>query len=172
MKIKYYITMALFVGFLISAQAQSSGIDRYYEKYKDDDRFSQITVSSKMFGLFVNFEMDDPAEQELVETISKLEGLKMLVGSDIDEAKSIFEQVVQKPRSNMDELMSIRDKEAEFMFFITESDGTISELLMVGYDDAEVMLLSLVGEIDLKQISALSQKMNIQGFEHFKNIDK
>ena len=41
---------------------------------------------------------------------------------------------------------------------------------MVGYDSAQVFMLSLVGEINLKQIAALSQKMNIDGFEHFKNI--
>ena len=168
---KYLAIITLFIGSTMTLLAQSSGIDRYYEQYQEDDRFTQITVSSRMFGLFVNFEMDDPAEQELVETISKIKGLKMLVGTDLTEAASIYSGAVKGPEKNMDELMSVKDGDAQFKFFVSESNGKISELLMVGHESSKVLLLSLVGEIDLKQIAALSQKMNIEGFEHFKNID-
>jgi hypothetical protein len=96
----------------------------------------------------------------------------MLVGTDIAEAKSIYQNVVQKPEGSMDELISVKDAAAEFKFFVTENDGKISELLMVGYESTKVLILTLVGEIDLKQIAALSKKMNLEGFEHFQNVDK
>lgn len=150
--------------------AQSSGIDRYFEDYKEDDRFSLITVSSRMFSLFAEFDMNDPAEKELVDALSKLKGMKMLIGSEVLEAQGIYEDVVQKPASSMEELMSVRDANQEFQFFITEANGTISELLMIGYEEENVMILSLVGEIDLRQIAALSQKMNLTGFEHFNHV--
>ena len=102
---KYFVFLLLFVSTSATMLAQSSGIDRYYEKYQGDDRFTQINVSSRMFGLFVNFEMDDPAEQELVKTISKLKGLKMLVGSEIDDANAVYKDAVIYPQKNMDELM-------------------------------------------------------------------
>jgi len=172
MKIKYFILLFFFISGGIVASAQSSGIDRYFEQYKDDDRFSQINVSSKMFGLFVNFELDDPSEQELVEAISKLKGLKMLIGQDVANVSDLFNQVAKLPAADMDELMSIKDGSAEFKFYISESDGTIKELLMVGKESAQLILLSLVGDMDLQQIAALSQKMNLEGFEHFQNIDK
>lgn len=167
---KYLSLITLFITSTTILLAQSSGIDRYYEQYQDDDRFTHVTVSSRMFGLFVNFEMDDPAEQELVKTISKLKGLKMLVGTEISDANEIYKNAVKKPESVMDELMSVKDGDAQFKFFVSESNGKISELLMVGHESSKVLILSLVGEIDLKQIAALSQKMNIEGFEHFKNI--
>ncbi len=172
MKIILTTLITVFLGMSVGLYGQSSAIDRYFEEYKLDERFSQITVSSKMFSLFVNFELDDPAEQELVETISKLKGLKTLVGMEIPESREIYDKVVRQPEGNMDELMSVKDGSAEFKFFMTESEGKISELLMVGFDTSKVMMLSLVGEIDLKQIAALSRKMNIDGFEHFQNIDK
>lgn len=172
MSIRYLILLVVLVCSGSELLAQSSGIDRYYDEFKSDDRFSEITVSSRMFGLFVNFEMDDPDEQELVDAITKLKGLKMLVGTEIDEAPAIYSKVVKEPESNMDVLMSVDDSRAKFKFFITEANGNISELLMVGYEGTKVLMLSLVGEIDLKQVAKLSQKMNIDGFHHFENVDQ
>lgn len=153
----------------LGLKAQTA-VDRYFEAYSEDDRFTRISVSSKMFSLFVNFEMDDPDEQDVVETLSKLKGLKMLIGEEVADAKGIFKDAVARPAASMEELMSVTDKEREFRFFITESNGMVSELLMVGYEGQQVMMLSLVGDIDLKKISALSKKMNIDGFEHLKNV--
>ncbi|MEM6262780.1 MAG: DUF4252 domain-containing protein [Bacteroidota bacterium] len=156
----------------VALQAQSSGIDRYFEQYQEDDRFTSITVSSRMFGLFAEFDMDDPDEQDLVEAISKLKGLKMLIGEEVEDAKSLYTAAVQKPAKAMEELMSIKDGDQEFKFFITEANGTISELMMVGYEGKSFMVMSLVGQISLRDISRLSQKMDIDGFEHFQNVDQ
>ena len=164
------LTMSLMFLMIGTALMAQTGIDRYFDTYSEDDRFTRISVSSKMFSLFVNFEMDDPDEQEVVETLSKLKGMKMLIGNEVEDAKSIFKSAVKLPSGQMEELMSVTDNQREFRFFITESNGMVSELLMVGYEDNQVMMLSIVGDIDLKQISALSKKMNIDGFEHLKNI--
>ena len=152
--------------------AQSSGIDRYYEEYKQDDHFTTITVSSKMFSLFVNFEIDDPAEKGIVNTISKLKGLKMLIGKELENAKYTYKDVVAKPNVDMEELLAVKESDKEFRFFITESEGKITELLMVGYEELQVLMISIVGDINLKEIAALSKKMDIEGFEHIKNVDQ
>ena len=170
---KIFSTLLIaFIGIQFTGLAQSSGLDRYFEEFKEDERFTQITVSSKMFNLFVNFELDDPNEQELVEAISKLKGLKSLVGIEVAEAAEIYNRAIKRPEGEMDELMSVKDGSGHFKFFITESSGTVSELLMIGYDTSKIFMISLVGDMNLRQIAALSQKMNINGFEHFKNIDK
>ena len=154
----------------VNAQAQSS-IDKIFDQYQGDERFSRVKVSSRMFELFLEVEMDDPQEQAFVETISKLDGLKVLIGKDVQEAAQLYKNFAKGPASRMDELMTVSDAQKEFQFYITESGGKISELLMVGFDQEQVMMMSLVGEIDLKEISALSRKMNIEGFDNFKNID-
>lgn len=156
----------------VNVQAQSTSIDRFFDQYQNDERFSRVKVSSRMFELFLEVEMDDPDEQAFVETISKLDGLKVLIGKDVPEAAQLYKDFAKVPANSMDELMTVSDAEKEIQFYITEAGGKISELLMVGYDGEQVMVMSLVGEIDLKEISALSKKMNIEGFENFKNIDK
>lgn len=152
-------------------QAQSS-IDTFFDQYQGDERFSRVKVSSRMFELFLEIDMDDPEEQAFVETISKLKGLKVLIGKEVPEAAQLYKTFAKGPAASMDELMTVSDAQKEFQFYITESGGKISELLMVGFDEQQVMMMSLVGEIDLKEISALSRKMNIEGFDNFKNIDK
>lgn len=170
MKQKITLLLTLLLLTSGSVMAQSSAIDRYYEQYREDDRFTRISVSSKMFDLFTNFDREDPAEQEVVETISKLRGLKMLVGEDIDNAKTMYLDVMKRPLVEMEELMTVEEKDSKLNFFISETDGRISELLLVSYGNRSVMMMSLVGDIDLKQISRLSQKMDIEGFEHLKNV--
>ena len=171
-RIKLLASTLLFWLSLPGLMAQNSAIDRYFETYREDARFSRVTVSSKMFSLFLELEGDDPDEQAIIETISKLDGLKMLVGQEVDEAKSIFGNMLKQPKANMDELMTISDVDKEIQFFVTESGGKISELVMVGYEVDKVMILSLIGDIDLKEISRLSKKMNLDGFEHLKDINK
>ena len=68
--------------------------------------------------------------------------------------------------------MTVRDKDNDMKFLIKEENGVITELVMVMHGDNEFFLLSLIGDIDLKQISRLSKSMSIDGFEHLKNIDK
>ena len=165
------LLIVVLVGMSSGLYAQLSGIDRYFSEYKQDERFTHVSVSSKMFSLFVNFEMDDPAEKEIVETISRLKGLKILVGNAIPEAKDIHLAAIGKTSNDMEELMEISDPCKDVRFFITEANGRISELLMVGYEGDKVIMLSLVGDIDLKEISALSKKMNIGGLEHLKDIN-
>lgn len=152
--------------------SQNNAVDRYYEEYRFDEQYTHVSVSSKMFDLFVNFEREDPAEQQLIETISKLDGMKVLIGKQLKDAHGEFQRLSSEPYRDMEELMDITESGKEFKFFIRENGGNIDELLMVGYEGSNVFVLSLIGDIDLKEIAKLSKKMDIDGFEHFENIDQ
>jgi hypothetical protein len=54
-------------------------------------------------------------------------------------------------------------------FFIKEASGKISELVMVLGGNEEFMVLSIFGEIDLKQMSKIGRKMDVDGL---KNLEK
>jgi hypothetical protein len=67
----------------------------------------------------------------------------------------------------------VRDKDADMKFLIKDDGkGKISELLMVMGGNNDFMILSLFGEIDLKQISKLGRKMDIGGLDKLENMDK
>lgn len=155
--------------------AQDDAISKFFSKYEDDENFTHITITSRMFGLFANLDAEDEEDKELLDAVSKVKGLKIITKDDIEKSEAIalykeaFELI---PEKEYDELMTVRDKDTDMKFLIKEQNAIITELVMVMHGDNEFFLLSLIGDIDLKQISRLSKSMSIDGFEHLKNIDK
>jgi len=166
----------LIVGFVmmavaVAAQAQGDAISKFFSKYQNDETFSQVNMSSKMFSLMADLEVENPEDQEVVNMISKLKGLKILAKEEARNSRELYKEALSMiPAKEYEELMSVRDKDKDMKFFIKESGGKISELVMVAGGNEEFMLLSLFGEIDLKQVSKISKKMNIDGLENLENI--
>jgi Domain of unknown function (DUF4252) len=155
----------------VAAQAQGDAISKFFSKYQNDETFSQVNMSSKMFSLMANLEVENPEDQEVVNMISKLKGLKILAKEEARNSRELYKEALGMiPAKEYEELMSVRDKDKDMKFFIKESGGKISELVMVAGGNEEFMLLSLFGEIDLKQVSKISKKMNIDGLENLENI--
>ncbi len=156
----------------LAANAQEDAITRFFSKYQNDESFTQINITGRMFGLFTNFEAEDEEDQEMIDAVSKVKGLKILAKEDISNGQALYEEAFRLIDSKeYEELMTIREKESDMKFLIKEKDGIIEELLMVIGSDDSFFLLSLVGDIDLKQISKLSKSMDIDGFENLQNID-
>lgn len=156
---------------MTGVQAQDA-ISKFFSKYQNDESFSQVTVSSKMFGLFTNMEAETPEDKEVLEAISKLKGLKILAKEDARNARELYKEAFSLiPMKDYEELMSVRDKDKDMKFLIKESGGKISELLMVMGGNTDFMVMSLFGEIDLKQVSRIGRKMNVDGLENLEKID-
>ncbi len=68
--------------------------------------------------------------------------------------------------------MVIKEKDQDVKFLINEKDGKIIELLLIAGGKDENVLISIKGNINLKNISKLSKSMNINGLEHLEEIDK
>ncbi|HCY46109.1 MAG TPA: hypothetical protein DHU89_05450 [Flavobacteriales bacterium] len=166
------IIIAIAICFTSAGIAQNNAIDKYYSDYADDERFTKVSISSKMFSLFTNFSTEDANEQQVIETIGKLKGLKILIGDGIIDSKQIYKAVNSTAAVSYEELMTVENAEQEMIFYISESGGTITELVMLMYEGESIMILSLTGDIDLQELSNLSDKMDIQGFEEFKNLKK
>jgi len=168
---KILFMMMLMIG-ITSANAQDA-ISKFYSKYQNDESFTQVTISSKMFGLFTNMEADTKEDKEILDAISKLKGLRILAKEDARNARDLYKEAFTLlPSKDYEELMTVRDKDKDMKFLIKESGGKISELLMVMGGSKQFMILSLFGEIDLKQVSRLGKKMNVSGLENLHNLNK
>lgn len=157
----------------IAAQAQNDAISKFFNKYNEDESFSQVNISSKMFSLFTKMEVDKPEDKEVLNAISKLKALRILGKENTSDARALYKEAFALiPKTEFEELMSVRDKDKDMKFLIKEKDGKIAELVMVMGSMKDFMVLSLSGEIDLKQVSRIGSKMDIDGLEQLKNIDK
>lgn len=166
---KIAVIMALMVT-LTAAKGQDV-ISKFFSKYQDDESFTNVNISSKMFGLFTQMEAETPEDKEVLQAISKLKGLKILAKENARNSRELYREALALIPKNFEELMSVRDKDKDMKFMIDENGGKISEMLMVVGGNEEFMILSIFGEIDLKQISRIGSKMNIKGLENLKNMD-
>lgn len=168
---KKIVAIVVLMTTFAAANAQDA-ITKFFAKYQNDESFSQVNISSRMFGLFTQMESDDPADKEVLDAISKLKGLKILAKEDARNARELYKEAFTVIPKDYEELMTVRDKDKDMKFMIKESGGKISELLMVAGGDSEFMVLSLFGEIDLKQVSRIGSKMDVKGLENLHNMDK
>lgn len=146
-------------------------ITKFFNKYQGDESFTQVTISSKMFSLFTNMEVENKEDQEVLNAISKLKGLRILGKENTSDARSLYKEAFALiPTKEFEELMSVRDKDKDMKFYIKESGGKISELVMIVGGSKDFMVMSLFGEIDLKQVSHIGRKMNVSGLEKLENM--
>jgi len=166
--------IAVVIGLMmvVSAVHAQDAISKFFSKYQNDESFTQVNLSSKMFGLFTKMEADTPEDQEVLDAISKLKGLKILAKDDGRNSRHLYQEAFQLIPKDYEELMTVRDKDKDMKFLIKESGGKISELVMVMGGNSEFMLMSLFGEIDLKQISRIGKQMNVGGLENLQRIDQ
>jgi hypothetical protein len=172
-KMKRIILFFMVMGFAGVLKAQNDAIDRFFSKYIDDPEFTYAVVTGKMFGLFTHMEGESENDKALLDAISSVKGLKVLAIEDTERGTALYtEAFTIIPAREYEELMTVRDEDGNMKFLIKEAKGIISELLMIRGATHDFMIVSLVGNIDLKSISKLARHVNIDGFEHFEKMEK
>ncbi len=162
------ITILLFLGTM--AFSQGDGITKYFEKYMDDEDFTVVYISGRMFGMFAEIEDDD---KEAKAALKGLKGLRILTTDKKENTVKLYEEALKKfDSSEYEELMKVRDGKENVNFYIKEEDEKITELLLLVGGGDDFVLLSFKGNIDLKQISTLSESMDIDGLEHLEKVDE
>jgi len=153
------------------ASAQNDAIAKFFSKYQSDESFSQVTISGKMFSMMANLDGDTPEEKAMISSISKIKGLKILSKSEARNSRELYKEAISMiPSNSFEELMSVRDKDKDMKFFTKEAGGKISELVMVMGGNDEFMVLTVFGEIDLKEISKIGKSVNIDGLENLEKV--
>lgn len=166
---KKLLFLGLMMIFSVMSFAQDDAISKYFEKYMDDEDFSVVYISGKMFGMFADVDDDD---KEAKEAMKGIKGLRIL--STDKNGYNLYKEAIKKFNvSEYEELMKIRDGKENVNFFIKEEDDIVKELLLlVGGESADFVMLSFIGNINLKQISELSDSMDIDGLEHLDKVNE
>ena len=153
-------------------QAQTEVVERFYEKYKEDERFSRVYISPKlmqMAGGFLNSntENEDEDGENLMELITKVKGIRILSAEKIG-GLSLFNEAMGELEKNLyEELMDVRDKESSLKFMVREEGGRIKELLMVSGSTNEFTLMSMQGDFTYQDLNMLSENTNLPGMKEY-----
>ncbi len=142
-------------------------IDKEFKNLKEQENYTSVNVTSKMFELANYLETDeDNAEmKELKEFITTISEFNLIAGREVANAKAEYSQALTKVEDDYEELMNVEDKKGSFTFFIDEQGGIVNEVVMVGTsDEKELIIFSLTGQMNLRQLSKMASKIQMDGF--------
>jgi hypothetical protein len=171
-------TVAFVLGLLsltIGVKAQSI-MDKLFDKYSGTEGYTSVYISKYMFDMFRNNETNAAESEDMEQVISKLNCIKILVTDD-DPATPVPVNLYQEmmkviPSSPYKEIMVVKEKEQDIKFYAREEKNRVAELLMVIGGKSESVLISIQGDIDMKNISKLAKTMNIDGMENLEKIEE
>ena len=169
-----FLTTALLMIFM-SAFGQKDSVDRLFDKYSGQEGYTTVYISSKMFSLFSQV---DPDDKDLQNLMNGLKSIRILAGDDEGNPKSnvnFYEEVMKDlPVDKYEELMVIRESGQDLKFLIREENNKIVELLLVGggKDAGDNVLISIRGDIDMKNISKIGKAFNVEGLDNLEKMDE
>jgi hypothetical protein len=153
-------------------QAQTNPVDEMFNKYSEKQGFTVVSISSKMFSLFAN---KDPENKDAENVINKLKSIKILSVEDslMNKNLNFYSELSKKlDLSVYEELMVIKEGPDITKFLIKQNGNLISELLVVKGGPGGNSLISIKGELNLKNISDMSKSLDMQELKSLDKIQK
>ena len=141
-----------------------------FDKYYGKDEVVATAVSKKMFEMMGNVKSNDKNAQQFLRLSKGIDKLQIFTTSDKKWSADIKSTVEKHLKSNaLEELMRVSEGGENVKIYINSGGSTanVKELLMFIEDGkSETVLLSLIGNFDLNDLSVLGDK--IPGGEELK----
>ncbi len=168
---KLLIMLPLFLLAAGIATAQKDGVTRFFNQYVDDERFTVVFVSPKMFQMVAKIETDDEDWNKFRDVVKDLGGLRVLTADSIADGVAMYKDALSRvPIGEYSELLTVRDGQQNVRIWIKDTGSVIEELLLLVGSPNEFTLLSFTGKIDLDKISTLSKTLDIKGADQLEKI--
>ncbi len=164
-----FVALFLMTMLPLSMVAQTDAITKYFDQYMEDENFTVVYITPKMFQMISKLNLKDKEGMELKEVLQDLKGLRILTTEK--NGLQYYKEAISKFKTNEYELlMTVRDKDENVRFWTKENNGTISELLMLVGGVKEFVMISFIGNISLDKISKLANNLDVDGMEHLKEL--
>lgn len=169
---KRFIPILIIFLYALPSRAQEDAITRYFGNYENRDDFTTIVITSRMFGLIAQIP-ESENEEDIMNITRKLTGLKIITSNEYPDKLKLYNDASKLLKNKgFDELMVIKEGEEEINFLIDEAGGKIAEFIMLIGGQDNFFLMSMTGNLTLRDISRLSKTMDIEGFEHLDKVDE
>jgi TusA-related sulfurtransferase len=166
----------------LTGMAQKRNI---FDKYSENPDVTYVSIKPKMFQMIakMGINVEDAEAKAYMDMVKSITSFKTIVTDNTSISADISKWV--KSRSGgLEELMEVKDEGTEVKFYIKEGKDAdhVKELLIYvnGIDKVmeekieingkerkiETVVVSMTGDINLNEISKLTDKMNIPGGKH------
>ncbi len=186
---KKYITITVMAILMMPITGMAQDI---FEKYSDSDKVSYVSIKPKMFQMLakIDIDTDDAEAKAYMDMVNSITSFKTMATGDKVIAGDVTKWVTSRSAS-LEELMEVKDNGVVMKFYVKQGkdEDHVSELLMfingleAAMKDSEIkingenrtietVVILLTGDIDLNQISKLTQKMNLPGGKELEKKSK
>ncbi len=170
--------IAIIIVALVSQVTFSQSV---FDKYESQRDVTSMIVTKNMFKLMskIDLSSNDPEAQNYLKTVENLENIRIFTTDNPTTAADMKKTVESYLKSSaLSELMRVNDDGKNIRFYVKEgkNENFVNELFMFLYDelsnDKMAVIMSITGNIDLREISKLTADLNVPGSEQLKDIDK
>ena len=139
---------------LLSAATQAQTLQKFYDKYGDDERFQYVSVNKGMMNMASVFGRMAKDEKNMV---GKMQGLKILTldeNADSPFAKAIVKELYQIIEgSNFETAVEVRDKGERVNIFYRVVGADNADMLVVTKDKSEFSCIWIKAKMTKDEIS-------------------
>ncbi len=153
-----------------------------FDSFENEKDVTSVVVTKNMFKLLSKMDLNstDPEAQAYLKMVNDLDNIKIFTTDNPGVSQKMDAAVAKyiAGSKNLGELMRVKEDGRNIKFYSKEgkNENYVSELLMHmdGIVEGKPMtvIMSITGNIDLKQISKLTEELKVPGSEELKNIDK
>jgi len=161
MKTKYLLLIMCLFGSSI-LYAQNSAFKNLLEKYENEDDVTVVSISKAMFNLIpANIKTNNVDIKNIVPKIESLLILTSDKSSIKEKMNADFKSLIDKDKS-FEELMRIKSGSSNITFNIKKKGNLISELVMLINDEADFVVIQILGNFTIEDIQSIAKDSTTQ----------
>ena len=145
--------------------AQANAIDSYFMEYVEDEQFTVVYISPRVFQMVERLsqdglDLDDEQAEAFVDVASDMRGLRIL-STDVTPEKFFREATAKIDTKLYEPLITIRERNGgkTELLLRENTNGKLEELLFLSYGEDEFTMMSFVGDLDLNKVMKLADEM-------------
>lgn len=155
---KIFFVLCLFA--VQNSFAQSNAIDSYYKNFQQKNTLNVVSLSGKLLTVLID-DKTGKEKEALTAILNKISGLKMLSKTDLKDGNDLFNSANTILPKTYKSILSIDEPDRKVKCYtIEKGNRKISEFIMIAWQWGRFMVLSLTGDLEIKEIYKLSQGIN------------
>lgn len=169
---KRLLLSGLLVFFTLTMFGQQSAVDKVFDKYSGKEGYTTVYISSFMFNLLNNLEIDDPEYNEFKKATSGINSIRILTQEGDKSVPFGRELLDMLPRSEYKEMMVVKEEGEEVQFLARQEGDKITEFLLIVSGGGEDALIAIQGDIDLESLSSIASGLDMPGLENLEDLEE
>jgi hypothetical protein len=163
--------MAAVIGLSLGITAQNNAISDYYQDHKEGEDVTTVSITGKLFSMMSDVEVDEPEAKEMLDFMSSITAIDIVMTDPAKFSENRYNDSRKRLPARYEELMEVEDKDGRFDFRIDEADGKVNEVFMIGAMEDRLILVSITGDLDIRQIGRIAKEIQMEGFEKMEKVE-